>query len=112
MTNAPLSSPSLRTQRRFLTIQGLPASTPTESLYGQHPTGTPTTPVKGDQNWLLTVPSRDAATSRWRSYRETCATLVARNPDNPLATAYLEAAERVLTWRASVPEHLHFWAED
>lgn len=112
MTNAPLSSPSLRTQRRFLTIEGLPASTPTESLYWQHPTGTPTTLVRGDVNWLLTTPSRDAPTCRWRSYRETCRRLVERNPGNPLAAAYLAAADKVLAWRASVPEHLHFWAED
>ncbi|WP_377811167.1 hypothetical protein ABNQ38_33880 (plasmid) [Azospirillum sp. A29] len=109
--NITLSNPPSRAQRRFLTIEGVPASTPEESLYAQHPSGTPTG-GPGQVKWLITDPTRDAPTSRWRSYRETCVRLVERNPGNPLAAAYLEEAERVLTWRAALPEHLHFWRED
>lgn len=107
-----MSAPVARWRRAGLTTQGSPASSLAESVLAQHPTGTPIRPVQGPMNWLLEEPSMYAPTSRWLTYRETCRRLVARHPENPLAAAYLEAAEGVLTWRTALPGHLHFWAED
>ncbi|WP_146255397.1 hypothetical protein [Azospirillum sp. TSA6c] len=112
MMNTNASTLSLRMQRRLLNRRGEPASSMLDSVYAQHPPGTPTKPVTGPVPWLLDNPGREAPTADWLVYRASCEQLVARHPNNPRAQACLDAAQEVLTWRAALPEHLHFWRED
>jgi hypothetical protein len=110
--NMTSSTPSERTQRGLLNLQGHQACSMMESLLFLHPSGAPDGSVRGPINWLVTPPGSTSSTARWRSFRETCARISANNPDNPKAQAMVTAVDQVLTWRAELPEHLHFWDED
>lgn len=76
----------------------------------QQPSGTPDTfpaPLGG----LYDPPSDIASTARWRRWRDGMAES-AFHSDDPNYSAFLQAADALLAWRAALAPEDHFWRPD
>lgn len=109
-----MSAPVKRHQRALLTMQGLPASSPAESVLAQHPPALPS-PLPGPNRYLCILPPTSwSSTAKWNAFHAgwRARAEVTDEASAPIPAAVAQAAQAVLDWRAALPEHLHFWAED
>lgn len=107
-------APGKRRQRVGLTFQGFPAASLAESVLAQQPQGLPM-PLPKPNNYLCILqPSLLASTALWTAFQarwQARAEAIAE-ADDPVPAAVAKAAQELLTWRAALPEPLHFWDED
>ncbi len=97
-------------RRRVLTMAGVPASDPRETVLAQHPPATPD-PLPPGPMMMIDPPSPLSPTARWRSYRDECRRFADAYPRDPRMAALLAAADTALAWRAALPDRLRFWPE-
>ncbi len=77
----------------------------------QHPDESPE--VDGILPYLIHPPSRLSTTASWISFRDrTLIPLIQQRPDDPNLPKFLQQAEAVLAWRATVPPEDRFWKAD
>jgi hypothetical protein len=82
-----------------------------EQMYHQHPETGPE--VTGDLPYLIHPPSKLASTASWISFRDkSLRSMIQDRPDAPNLPRFVEQAEKVLAWRATVPPEGRFWKAD
>jgi hypothetical protein len=94
-------------------MEGLETETRQDTLYWQHPVMGPA-PRLSDQSVMVLckIPRLFDSNWVWMDFRAQMAERAAMNPEHPGPRFYMEEVDKVLAWRATVPEHLQFWEED
>lgn len=87
----------------------------TPDEYGQllyeHPDESPE--IVGTLPYLIDPPSRLASTARWMKFREkTLLPAIAAMPDDPNLPRFLEQAEKIIAWRATIAPERRIWKAD
>ena len=77
----------------------------------EHPDESPE--IVGTLPYLIHPPSRLASTARWLAFRDrTLRPLIKERPDDPFLPHFLEQAEKVLVWRATIAPERRIWKAD
>ncbi len=81
------------------------------ALYLQHPDETPE--LIGVLPYLIHPPSKLSATARWVAFRDkTLLPMIAAEPHDPNLPNFLQQAEAILAWRATIAPEERFWKAD
>ncbi len=63
--------------------------------------------------YLIHPPSRLASTGRWVEFRDrTLRPLIEARPDDPHLPCFLEQAEKIIAWRATIAPERRIWKGD
>lgn len=83
-----------------------------KELVEAHPDPNPPYDHPDDKLHLIDIPSSFSHSARFRLFRASVAGYVRDEPDDAYWPFLLDAIDRVLAWRETIPPHERFWFPD